>query len=416
MTTINPKQLKKVALHPATIKYISQGHFWVTDDSFTKKFPPDQFLIGIDSKTKKEIGLFIQDQKHKKVKARLFTKNCLDNIEFETELLKRLKLSLQKRVDLKLFKDRENILLVNGESDELPGLLVLLLKDQILIQYYALYWTKLESHLINALKVSLKEIIPEFSILDFWIQERTFDQQKSIRNLSSPSKQDHEFKLSEFGVHYNMKINAYYDYGIYTDMSAIRKSLIPFIENKKNVLNLFCYTGAYSLFALKHNAEKVTSIDLSPKYLEWLLENIKLNPNLDLSKHQSIQAPVDRALDQMINQNQKFDFILSDPPSSSSDGEKRDNAFNAYEVLLPKLLKVLSNDGTLIVFLNTHQISWNKFEEKLKSIIDQSEFKNLINIGKRFKLAEDYLPVKGFHEGDYLKGILLEFKNKKENK
>ena len=76
------------------------------------------------------------------------------------------------------------------------------------------------------------------------------------------------------------------------------------------------------------------------------------------------------------------------------------------------MLKLLSKNGSLFVFLNTHTISWNKFEEKLKQIIEASEYKNQLVIGKRFKLSDDCTPLKGFHEGDYLKGLLIEFKNK----
>ncbi len=402
-------KIKPAELHPATIKYLNLGHFWVTEESYTKRFPKDADLIlGIDSKTKKEVGLFIPDFRHKNVKARFFSKD--KNIDVLTEIKKRVDLALLKRVGLNLFSERENVLLINGESDLLPGLLVMCLKNQILIQYYALYWSNFEATVIEALKSSLAQHFPTLAILDYWIQERTFDQKKSIRSINNTTMP--EFILKEFDINYKIRINAYYDYGIYTDMSAIRKQIFPFLKNKKKALNLFCYTGAYSLYALKNKVTEVTSVDLSDKYLQWLNENILLNGDLDINHHRSINTSVDKALDKFLADVEQFDFILSDPPSSSSDGDKRENAFSAYEKTLPKLLKLLTKNGSLVVFLNTHQISWNKFEEKLKNIIDQSEFKNQVIIGKRFKLAEDYLPTKGFHEGDYLKGFLIEFKHK----
>lgn len=400
---------KRVDLHPATIKHLKNGHFWVTADSFTNKFPKNEtFLIGVDSKTKSPFGVFLNDPGHKHVKARLFSTNL--TIDFEKEIINRIKVSIEKRAILNLKNERENFLIINGENDGLPGLLVILLKDQIIIQYYAFYWPKFEKIILETIKHEMILHFPQIEIKDFWIQERNFEQKKSIRSINKNELP--EFTMEEFGIKYLIRINAYYDYGIYTDMSAIRKQILPYLKNKKSALNLFCYTGAYSLFALKNGFSKVTSVDLSNKYLSWLEENILLNPDLDIHKHQSINLSVEIALKNFINNNEKFDFILSDPPSSSSDGNSRDNAFNAYEKLLPLMLKSLSNDGALIVFLNTHQISWNKFEEKLKNIIDQSEFKNLVTIGKRFKLSEDYLPAKGFYEGDYLKGILIEFKNK----
>jgi 23S rRNA (cytosine1962-C5)-methyltransferase len=89
------KSYKKVDLHPATIKHIENGHFWVTEDSFTKRFPPNElFLLGVDSKTKKEVGLFIHDPLHKNVKARLFSKD--KNIDFDLELKSRIQSSIKK--------------------------------------------------------------------------------------------------------------------------------------------------------------------------------------------------------------------------------------------------------------------------------------------------------------------------------
>ena len=195
-------------------------------------------------------------------------------------------------------------------------------------------------------------------------------------------------------------------------MSSIRRQMMPFFEDVNSVLNLFSYTGAFTLLALSLGAKDVISVDLSAKYLDWLLKNIALNPDLKADYHQTINMGTDKALLKLKNENKKFDIIICDPPSASSDGTKITNAFNAYEELLPAMLEVLAPDGKIFSFLNTHQISWNKYEDKLKQIILNSKYKDEVILGKRFKLSEDYTPLKGFHEGDYLKGILIEFKNK----
>lgn len=122
--------------------------------------------------------------------------------------------------------------------------------------------------------------------------------------------------------------------------------------------------------------------------------------------------PSEKALQKLLGENRSFEAIICDPPSASSDGKETSSALKAYEKLLPLMLKLLSTNGSLFVFLNTHTISWAKFEEKLKTIIAGSEFNNKVIIGKRFKLSDDCKPLKGFHEGDYLKGLLIQFKNK----
>lgn len=396
--------LKRVELHPATIKHLKNGHFWVTEDSFTKRFPKNEtFLIGIDSKTKIEFGLFINDQKHKFVKARLFSKNL--TIDVNTEIKNRIDLSLKKREMLKIINERENIILVNAEADLLPGLTILLFKNQIIIQYFALYWPLFEDVLIKALNEAFPKYFKNIEIKNIWIQERNFEKKNEIRAVNKNLETD--FILKEFDINYRILINEYYDYGIYTDMSAIRKSLLSVFQNKKSVLNLFSYTGAFSLFALKHGATDVHSVDLSKKYLDWLCENLKINHHLNSAFHTCNNSPSKNALLEYIKNKKEFDLIICDPPTSSSDGQKQNTALKSYEELLPLIFKSLSENGVAIIFLNTHQISYNKFEEKIKEILKREKLDSSFQFTKKIKTLEDCTTIKGFFEGDYLKGMIL---------
>lgn len=409
-------KLTRVNLHPASCKYLKLGHPWITEDSYTKRFPKnDFFLVGVDEKNRQEIALLINDPDHKNVKARLWSLNSDDwkkTIDFNAELELRIKNSLQKRRVADYSQQRENFYLINGESDFLPGLLVLKLKNQILIQYYALFWKKIEADLLSILETQIKAIFPDDILEDIWIQERNFNQAKSIRSLKGNKSAD--FVLSEYGHNFQIRLNEHYDFGIYTDMSAIRSQMAPYLQKSKSLLNLYSYTGAFSLFSMKYGATNVVSVDLSPKYLNWLEENIALNPQLNKDEHTSLCMPSEKALEKLIHEKVQFEAIICDPPSASSDGLTTSSALKSYEKLLPLMLKLLSKNGSLFVFLNTHTISWNKFEEKLKQIIATTEFANQINIGKRFKLSDDCLPLKGFHEGDYLKGFLIDYKNKEK--
>ena len=398
------KSIPKVNLHPASCKYLKLGHPWITDDSFTKKFPKDAFfLIGNDERNRQEVALLINDPQHKTVKARLWSLNKDEwSKDFKEVLGERISTAIELRRSL--MNERENIFLINGESDGLPGLLVQLLKNELMIQYYAMFWKDQEANLIELLKKNLPEIE------DIWIQGRSFDQARAIRSINI-AKNSSEFTLREFGLKYQIKINQHYDFGIYSDMSAIRKNMRPYLQNKKSLLNLFCYTGAFSIYCLAMDYENVVSVDLSPKYLSWLDENIALNPQLKKDNHSSVCLPCERAMENFISEKMKFDVIICDPPSASSDGNKISSALKSYETLLLQMLELLDVEkGQIFAFLNTHTISWTKFEEKLKNIVENSKFKNKIIIGKRFKLSEDCLPLKGFHEGDYLKGFLIEFK------
>lgn len=397
-------QIPKVNLHPASCKYLRLGHPWITEDSYTKKFPKSSFLlIGTDEKTRQDVALLVQDPEHKTVKARLWSLEKDEwKIPFDELLASRLVDAISKRIPL--LKERENLFIVNAESDELPGLLIQLLKDEVMIQYYALFWKEKEDLIAQTIKKTLP------NVTDIWIQERNFNQKKEIRSLSG--KEESEFTLKEFNLNYKIRINQHYDFGIYSDMSAIRKQMTPYLKDHHSLLNLFSYTGAFSVYAMGLGYNNVVSVDLSPKYLAWLDENIALNPELNPNSHESICMPSEKAMSKLIGEKKKFEIIICDPPSASSDGSKISNALKSYETLLLQMLELLESNGRIFAFLNTHAVSWKKFEDKLNLIINESPFRNKVIVGKRFKLSEDCTALKGFHEGDYLKGFLIEFKNK----
>ena len=146
------KPIPKVNLHPASCKYLKLGHPWITDDSYTKKFPKDAFfLIGVDEKNRQDVALLINDPQHKTVKARLWS---LDKAEWTLDFKQVLAARIKTAIDLRrpLMGERENIFLINGESDGLPGLLVQLLKNELMIQYYAMFWKDQEASLVELLK------------------------------------------------------------------------------------------------------------------------------------------------------------------------------------------------------------------------------------------------------------------------
>ena len=189
-------------------------------------------------------------------------------------------------------------------------------------------------------------------------------------------------------------------------MSSIRHSLSKLIKPDSSFLNLYSYTGAFSLWAMKLGASHVVSVDLSPKYIEWLQQNIALNPDLNHTQHEAMVSSVDDALTELKKNNKTFDVILCDPPSSSSDGEKRTSAIKAYRDLLQKMDPILNPKGKLIVFLNTHQVSQEKFDRILKEYF--TELKLNYKMSTRLHLGQDCPTLKGFPEGSYLKGIVLE--------
>lgn len=399
-------KIPECLIHPVSIKLLRQGHPWITADNFSNRFPrQSEFIIATDDR-KRPMALLMHDPYHRNVKARVWsTKFPFDREaqHFTASIQGRLDLAFEKRAQQKELKDRENYYLVFGEADALPGLFVLKLKDRVLIQFYTGFWNRYKS----IIQTTIQEVFPEIKDENVWFQLRgeTKELQKLPLNTTDANRRD-EFHISEFGIQYLIRLGSSYDIGLYTDMSSIRNILSRYVTKGSHVLNLFSYTGAFSLWSMKLGAEQVTSVDLSPKYIEWLQQNLDLNPELNHTQHEAMIKSVDEALNELKANNRTFDLIICDPPSSSSDGEKRTSAIKAYKDLLQKADAILKPGGKLVAFLNTHQVSQEKFDRALKDYM--TELKLNYKLSTRLHLGQDCPTLKGFPEGSYLKGIILE--------
>lgn len=209
--------------------------------------------------------------------------------------------------------------------------------------------------------------------------------------------------INEFGLNYELMLGPQYDIGIYTDMANIRKNILNRVKENDCVLNLYSYTGSFSLGALKSKAMEVHSVDLSKKYMNHLNRNLSLNFE-EFNSHYSHVKSVNDALDDFLSQEKKFDIIICDPPSSSNDGKKTNQALKEYERILPILCELTSINGKIFIFLNTHHVKWNTFEKKIQSIVKSNQ---QISLEKRLKASGDCPTLKNFPEGEYLKGICL---------
>lgn len=397
-------------IHPTSIKMIQKGNPWVTLDKYSEQFNPhDKFIVA--SNNRKPFALLLHDPKHPTVRARLWSKegnfgNQIKN--FKNDFIKRAQEAFKQRKDQNIIETRSNFYLLFGEADRVPGLFIQLLNDQVLVQSYSYFWDKYQDIIIQTITSQLKHLFDlEITRENIWMQSRaSFDEVKSPAKCLAPNLSFKRIEINEFGCKYKISLGEFYDIGLYTDMSAIRESLTDIFKESKSVLNLYSYTGAFSLFALKNGADHVTSVDLSEKYLEMLSENIVLNEGLDASKHTSMAMSVEDSFKEFKKTNKTFDLIINDPPSSSTDGLKRTSALKEYEKQLPLLCKMLSENGKMILFLNTHKVTKRKFSEKLENVIKDKKLN--LKITKFLSLNSDCPAMPKFAEGSYLKGFIIE--------
>lgn len=399
-------KIPECPIHPVSIKLIRTGHPWITSDSFSNKFPrQSEFVVACDDR-RRPMALLMHDPNHKNIKARLWSTKAPFEREaqhFTAGIQARLDQAFEKRIQMKELRERENYYLAFGEADLLPGLFIQRLNDRVLIQFYTSFWNRYKS----IIQTTIQEVYPEIKDENVWFQLRgeTRELQKLPQNSIDPQRRD-EFHLQEFGLQYLIRLGSSYDHGLYTDMSSVRHSLVKFMKPSMKVLNLFSYTGAFSLWAMKQGATEVVSVDLSPKYIEWLQQNLGLNPEIESTHHEALTMSTDEAVVKLKDGARTFDMIICDPPSSSSDGEKRTSALKSYKDLIRKMDALLNIGGKLVIFLNTHQVTSQKFDRAIQDAL--FELKLNYKLAGKLGLGQDCPTLKGFPEGNYLKGLVLE--------
>ena len=130
-----------------------------------------------------------------------------------------------------------------------------------------------------------------------------------------------EFIVEENGLKFMVNLSDYLDTGLFLDHRLTREK-VKIDARNKHVLNLFSYTGSFSVYAAAGEAMEVTTVDLSKTYLDWAQRNMQLNGYSDPSKHKFIQADVLQYL-QGVSKN-AFDLIILDPPTFSNSKRMQD--------------------------------------------------------------------------------------------
>lgn len=170
-----------------------------------------------------------------------------------------------------------------------------------------------------------------------------------------------EWTALEDDLKFRIAKNRGLSFGIFVDQRANRR-WVRAASAGKRVLNLFCYTGGFSVAAAKGGASQVISVDLSQKYIDWSKENFELN-SLSLEHHLFVAADAFDYLQiaqkraQKGNQEDRFDLIVCDPPTFARSGSRVLKLDKDYPKLVESCLSVLKPRGTLLFACNIENVS-----------------------------------------------------------
>lgn len=287
--------------------------------------------------------------------------------------------------------------LINGEGDLLPGLIVDKYDEYLVIQISTLGMEKIKPFIVSSLKSLLPiKAIYEKSILPCR-KEEDLEPYEGTLFGSVPD----DAVVLENGLKFLVSFKKGQKTGFFLDQRDMR-SLIGDFSGNKRVLNCFCYTGGFSVYALKNKALGVDSIDVSKPALDFALKNAALN-NLDTSSSQFICEDVFKFLKEKSSLN--YDLVILDPPSFGKKKKDVVQACKGYKEINKETIKKMKPNSFLLTCSCTYHVDETLFQK----VIFQSalEAKRKVKIVKRHRLASDH-PINLYHpEGNYLKSLFL---------
>lgn len=189
--------------------------------------------------------------------------------------------------------------------------------------------------------------------------------------------------------------------GFFIDQRANRMALQRYSEGRK-VLNMFCYTGGFSVYAMQGNAQLVHSVDSSASAIDLVDQNIALNFGVDDTRHTSYAVDAFSFLD---NMPEKYDCIVLDPPAFAKHQNVLNNALQGYKRLNQRALEQIAPGGILFTFSCSQVVSKENFRK--------SVFAAAANARRNVRILEQLTqpidhPVSIYHpESEYLKGLIL---------
>jgi len=172
------------------------------------------------------------------------------------------------------------------------------------------------------------------------------------------------FVVEENGLKFLINLTDYLDTGLFLDHRITRKMVIEQCAGKR-VLNLFAYTGSFSVYAAAGKAASVTTVDLSKTYLQWAEDNFTINLLKDNSKYFFIHADVKQFLKNL--QPNSFDLVIMDPPTFSNSKRMKDflDIQQDHVTLLNDVLQALSPNG--IIYFSTNYTKFVIDAEKINA-------------------------------------------------
>jgi 23S rRNA (cytosine1962-C5)-methyltransferase len=287
--------------------------------------------------------------------------------------------------------------LVHGEGDNLPGLVIDIYGKTAVIQAHSVGMHLCRMDIANVLIEIMEGRIENV----FYKSETTlpFKAELGQENGFIYGGSDDNTAV-ENGLKFHVDWLKGQKTGFFIDQRDNR-SLLEHYSRDRNVLNMFCYTGGFSFYAMRGKAKMVHSVDSSAKAIELTNLNIELNfPNDDRYK-----SYVEDAFKYLEESGDNYDLIILDPPAFAKHRSALHNALKGYTRLNQKALEKIQSGGILFTFSCSQVVTKDNFRAAVFTAAAQAKRK--VRVLHQLHQPCDH-PINIYHpEGEYLKGLVL---------
>ena len=287
--------------------------------------------------------------------------------------------------------------LVHGEGDNLPGLIIDIYADTAVMQAHSVGMHCDRQMIANALKKVMGEELKAV----YYKSETTLPYKADLG-------QENGFILGhstndiavENGLSFHIDWLKGQKTGFFVDQRDNRTLLEQYSKGRK-VLNMFCYTGGFSVYSMRGGAELVHSVDSSAKAVDLVSKNMELNFPGD-ERHQAFAVDAFKYLDEM---GENYDLVILDPPAFAKHRDALKQALRGYTKLNAKAMEKMPSGSILFTFSCSQAVNKDQFRTAIFSAAMQAGRK--IRILHQLHQPADH-PINIYHpEGEYLKGLVV---------
>ncbi len=392
---------KHIILKPGREKSVLLRHPWVFSGAIASVSgePASGETVKVISSRKEPLGLAAYSPASS-IRARIWTWDVEETID-QDFFARRLRAAVERRKTTALAGESDAYRLVHAESDGLPGLVVDRYADHLVFQFLTAGSEAWRAEMVE-LGLDAAGCRNAYERSD--VEVRRLEGLSPRCGALAGDPPPELLQIQENGLSFLVDIQRGQKTGFYLDQ-RLNRQRIRELSSGREVLNCFCYSGGFSVYALVGGAASVLSIDSSQEAVELGRQNVRLN-GFSGSEEDWVVGDVFQYLRALRDQARQFDLIILDPPKFGPTAAQAERAARGYKDINLLAMKLLRPGGLLATFSCSGGISAGLFQKIIAgAALDAGAEVRILEI---LSQAPDHPVALNFPEGAYLKGLICQ--------